>query len=85
MSTADATPRDEPLARIDSAEIPSASLLPALDPTPMGWKHRDWMFGIDQRAVFDQAGNRPHRMVGRRDPRGLGDDGRGRAAHPDPG
>jgi hypothetical protein len=23
----------------------------------MGWKHRDWMFGIDQRAVFDQAGN----------------------------
>jgi hypothetical protein len=23
----------------------------------MGWKHREWMFGIDQRTVFDQAGN----------------------------
>jgi hypothetical protein len=59
-STADATPRDaldEALAHIDSAETPSASLLPALDPTPMGWKHREWMFGIDQQAVFDQAGN----------------------------
>jgi hypothetical protein len=42
---------------VSSAETPSASLLPALDPSPMGWKHRDWMFGIDQRAVFDQAGN----------------------------
>ena len=57
MSTADAAPCDAPLARTGSAETPSASLLPALDPTPMGWKHRDWMFGIDQRAVFDQAGN----------------------------
>jgi hypothetical protein len=56
-STAHGTPCDEPLARIDSAETPSASLLPALDPTPMGWKHRDWMFGIDQRAVFDLVGN----------------------------
>jgi hypothetical protein len=59
-SAGDATPRDaldEALARIDSTETPSASLLPALDPTPMGWKHRDWMFGIDQQAVFDQAGN----------------------------
>jgi hypothetical protein len=59
-STGEATPRgalDEALAHIDSAETPSASLLPALDPTPMGWKHRDWMFGIDQQAVFDQAGN----------------------------
>ena len=59
-STADATPRDaldDAPAHTDSAETPSASLLPALDPTPMGWKHREWMFGIDQRAVFDQAGN----------------------------
>ena len=23
----------------------------------MGWKHREWMFGIDQQAIFDQAGN----------------------------
>jgi hypothetical protein len=34
-----------------------ASLLPALDPTPMGWKYRDWFLGIDHRAVFDRAGN----------------------------
>jgi hypothetical protein len=62
MSTADAAPCDAPLARmnradVSSAETPCASLLPALDPSPMGWKQRDWMFGIDQRAVFDQAGN----------------------------
>ncbi len=42
---------------IDDPESQAASLLPALDPTPMGWKHRDWMFGIDRRAVFDSAGN----------------------------
>ena len=34
-----------------------ASLLPALDPTPMGWKHRNWFLGIDHQAVFDRAGN----------------------------
>lgn len=36
---------------------PGVALLPGLDPTPMGWKHRDWFFGIDRRAVFDRAGN----------------------------
>lgn len=36
---------------------PVAALLPALDPTPMGWRHRDWFFGIEQREVFDRAGN----------------------------
>jgi hypothetical protein len=34
-----------------------ATLLPALDPTPMGWKNRDWFLGIDPRHVFDRAGN----------------------------
>jgi Winged helix DNA-binding domain len=34
-----------------------ASLLPALDPTPMGWKHRDWFLGLDHQAIFDSAGN----------------------------
>ena len=34
-----------------------ASLLPALDPTPMAWKHRNWFLGIDHQAVFDRAGN----------------------------
>jgi Winged helix DNA-binding domain len=43
--------------RPDGAEMPVAALLPALDPTPMGWKHRDWFLGIDHRAVFDRAGN----------------------------
>jgi hypothetical protein len=39
------------------ASPPVASLLPALDPTPMGWKHRDWFLGIGHQAVFDRAGN----------------------------
>jgi hypothetical protein len=41
----------------DDADRQIASLLPALDPTPMGWKHREWLFGIDHQAVFDRAGN----------------------------
>lgn len=36
---------------------PVATLLPALDPTPMGWKGRDWFLGIDRGQVFDSAGN----------------------------
>jgi hypothetical protein len=36
---------------------PTATLLPALDPTPMGWKTRDWFLGIDPGLVFDRAGN----------------------------
>ncbi|NYJ06690.1 winged helix DNA-binding domain-containing protein [Petropleomorpha daqingensis] len=36
---------------------PTATLLPALDPTPMGWKSRDWFLGIDSRSLFDRAGN----------------------------
>jgi hypothetical protein len=41
----------------DDADTQATSLLPALDPTPMGWKHRDWFLGIDHQAVFDRAGN----------------------------
>ncbi len=42
----------------ESDEVaPAAALLPALDPTPMGWKHRDWYLSIDPAAVFDRAGN----------------------------
>jgi hypothetical protein len=40
-----------------SAGDPAATLLPALDPTPMGWKNRDWFLGIDSSLVFDRAGN----------------------------
>lgn len=36
---------------------PTAVLLPALDPTPMGWKHRDWFLGLDRDLVFDRNGN----------------------------
>lgn len=41
----------------ETARDPTATLLPALDPTPMGWKTRDWFLGIDPRHVFDRAGN----------------------------
>lgn len=41
---------DEPVA-------PVAALLPALDPTPMGWKRREWLLGVDRHQLFDRAGN----------------------------
>jgi hypothetical protein len=46
---------------------PTAVLLPALDPTPMGWKQRDWLpaRGL-RRAVRRLRQRRPHRLVGRR-------------------
>lgn len=33
------------------------ALLPALDPTPMGWKHRDHLLGPHKAQVFDVNGN----------------------------
>ena len=36
---------------------PVARLLPALDPTPMGWKRRDWYFAVDPATLFDRFGN----------------------------
>ncbi len=36
---------------------PWAALLPALDPTVMGWKERDWYLGEHRPALFDRAGN----------------------------
>lgn len=36
---------------------PVASLLPALDPTPMGWRARDWFLGPHGPALFDRTGN----------------------------
>ncbi|MFF4367156.1 winged helix DNA-binding domain-containing protein [Streptomyces sp. NPDC001594] len=41
-----------------AAPRPGAALLPALDPTPMGWRHRDWY--LDPAHVpelFDRYGN----------------------------
>jgi hypothetical protein len=43
-------PADEP--------PPAATLLPALDPTPMGWRDRDWFLPREHRpALFDGTGN----------------------------
>lgn len=36
---------------------PSAVLLPALDPTPMGWQSREWFLGPHGPALFDRTGN----------------------------
>lgn len=35
----------------------TAALLPALDPTPMGWKQRDWYLPADPAPLFDRNGN----------------------------
>jgi len=40
------------------AEAPEvASLLPALDPTPMGWQSRSWYLGPHTPRLFDRTGN----------------------------
>ena len=36
---------------------PWAALLPALDPTPMGWTQRDWYLGGHRAELFDRSGN----------------------------
>jgi hypothetical protein len=36
---------------------PVAGLLPALDPTPMGWQARDWFLGPHRTPLFDRTGN----------------------------
>lgn len=45
---------DEPLA---APGEPFATLLPALDPAPMGWQARDWYFGAHRERLFDRTGN----------------------------
>lgn len=35
----------------------SIALLPCLDPTPMGYKSREWFFGTGQEGHFDRNGN----------------------------
>jgi Winged helix DNA-binding domain len=40
------------------AEVPpAAALLPALDPTPMGWQARSWYLGPHAPLLFDRTGN----------------------------
>ncbi|MFF7725425.1 winged helix DNA-binding domain-containing protein [Streptomyces sp. NPDC008001] len=41
-----------------AAPEPSASLLPGLDPTAMGWRNRNWYLDPDHtKALFDRNGN----------------------------
>jgi len=40
-----------------SCEEPWTALLPALDPTPMGWAARRWYLGEHSTALFDRSGN----------------------------
>ncbi|EHK80224.1 winged helix DNA-binding domain-containing protein [Saccharomonospora azurea] len=49
----DDTDVDEP--RVEG--VPWAALLPALDPTSMGWRQRDWYLGEHAERVFDTNGN----------------------------
>ncbi len=41
-----------------AAVLPAgAALLPALDPTPMGWKQREWFLPPDPAGLYDPYGN----------------------------
>ena len=40
-----------------AAPEPWVALLPGLDPTVMGWKHREWYLGPHRPTLFDSAGN----------------------------
>jgi hypothetical protein len=44
---------DEP----EETTAPAPALLPALDPTAMGWKERGWYLGPHGAAIFDRNGN----------------------------
>ena len=52
MLAADVPGLDEP-----PALEPWAALLPALDPTAMGWRERAWYVGEHTAALFDRSGN----------------------------
>src|SRR5262249_15913628 len=41
----------------DDVAAPTVSLLPALDPTPMGGQAREWYLGPHGPALFDRTGN----------------------------
>jgi hypothetical protein len=45
----------------DAADVPQpepwVALLPALDPTPMGYAQRDWYLGVHGPKLFDRSGN----------------------------
>ncbi len=41
----------------DGSKASGVALLPGLDPTPMGYKERDWYLGPHEAALFDRNGN----------------------------
>jgi hypothetical protein len=44
----------------EAPEVPAepwVAFLPGLDPTPMGWKERDWFLGPHKSKLFDNTGN----------------------------
>ena len=47
----------EDLDRASTAEAGWVALLPALDPTVMGWNERAWYLGDHQQRLFDRNGN----------------------------
>ncbi|MFE1769658.1 winged helix DNA-binding domain-containing protein [Streptomyces sp. NPDC059008] len=48
----------EDLDAVPGLPEPGAALLPGLDPTAMGWRHRDWYLDPDHtKALFDRNGN----------------------------
>ena len=42
---------------VDTSSGPNVALLPALDPTIMGWRDRAWYLGHHTPALFDRNGN----------------------------
>ncbi len=52
MLSEDLADSDQP-----TAAEPWAALLPALDPTAMGWRDRAWYLGEHAPALFDRSGN----------------------------
>ena len=48
---------DFPDAAVDPIAEPWVALLPSLDPTPMGWKDREWYLGPHKARLFDRNGN----------------------------
>jgi hypothetical protein len=48
---------DEPGLETQPGLEPWAALLPALDPTAMGWRERSWYVGEHTAALFDRSGN----------------------------
>jgi uncharacterized membrane protein YeaQ/YmgE (transglycosylase-associated protein family) len=48
---------DEPALDEPAAVPPWPALLPALDPTAMGWRDRAWYVGGHAQALFDRSGN----------------------------